>query len=249
MKSIIVLDIETFPIVGATFGFYETTIDEIIERPKLACFAYKELGKKKVYVHALPDFKGYKAGEANDELLVKRLWEVLDKYDIVIGHNAKKFDLKMANYFFKMYKLEPPRTYPYTIVDTLTEYKKSSMYPAFKLDIISSQNGHGHKLSTGGYKLWKDCKAGVKSQWRKMKQYNVIDVLKTEKVYLDERPWIQKHPHVDPEMGKFACSHCGSMDLQKRGIDKLVNGWKQIYHCNNCHHSRRGSLQKYEKDE
>jgi DNA-directed RNA polymerase subunit RPC12/RpoP len=64
-------------------------------------------------------------------------------------------------------------------------------------------------------------------------------------VYVRLLPWIQNHPHVDPEMGEYACSNCGSYKKQKRGFDMLVGGKKkQVYQCMGCGHYFRGKLIK-----
>ena len=46
--------------------------------------------------------------EHDDERLVLKLWCLLDNADIIIGHNAKRFDNKKANSYFLKYGLNQP---------------------------------------------------------------------------------------------------------------------------------------------
>lgn len=78
-------------------------------------------------------------------------------------------------------------------------------------------------------------KAGDKKVWRKIKEYNIQDVLILEHLYKKIRPWIQNHPNIsilsDLPNG---CPNCASTHLKKDGF-KLVKGGKyQQYKCLDC---------------
>ena len=91
--------------------------------------------------------------EHDDERLVLKLWCLLDNADIVIGHNAKRFDNKKANSYFLKYGLNPPS--PYRTIDTLQIAKSKFALPFNNLDYIAEYLNVGRKIPTD-VQLWID---------------------------------------------------------------------------------------------
>ena len=79
--------------------------------------AWKKLGQEKVYCKAICDNKDYKAGDMNDEGVVRQAWTILDKSDVLITQNGVAFDERKLNTRFAYYKLNSPSSY--ASVDTL----------------------------------------------------------------------------------------------------------------------------------
>ena len=81
------IDIETAPSLGYVWQMWEADVLKIEKEWYIMSFAVKwDNDKTKCY--ALPDFKNYKKNPEDDSELVKKLWEVFNDADIVVGHNC-----------------------------------------------------------------------------------------------------------------------------------------------------------------
>ncbi len=230
---ILLFDIENTPLIGYSFGLWETNILATVKDWNMLCFSYKWLGDKKTKVIALPDFKGYSKDKSDDKLLVKQLWILFEQADIIIGHNSDQFDIKKANARFAYHKLPPPS--PYKTVDTKKVAKRYFKFDSNKLTELGRFLKLGVKEETGGIQLWFDCMAGVDSAWKKMKSYNIQDVVLLEKIYLELRPWITNHPSLGVLNGdRGACPACGSVHVQFRGTGINSTTKYQRLQCQDC---------------
>ena len=93
----------------------------------------------------------------NDKRIVVGLWKMLDEADIIIGHNAKNFDVKKSNTRFIANGLTPPS--PYQIIDTLEVSKKHFAFTSNRLDFLGEFLEGKGKIKTD-FKLWRDCDNG-----------------------------------------------------------------------------------------
>lgn len=244
--KILIFDIENSPNSAYIWSlFQEVTSADFIDSPwYMLCFCAKWLGEDKIISSSLVDFpKEYKKNPENDKLVLKELWDLLDKADICIGHNLRGFDVRKANARFIMNGMTPPS--PYKIIDTLLVARRSFMFTSNKLNDLSVYLGLGKKLDTGGFKLWKQCMAGDKEAWKKMVKYCKQDIVLTEKVYKKVLPYMEHHPNLtvytDTETTE-ACPKCQSTNIIKNGF-AYTNVYKyQQYSCKNCggwHRSRK----------
>ena len=66
--------------------------------------------------------------------------------------------------------------------------------------------------------MWLECLRGNDEAWAEMKEYNIIDVIALEELYLRLLPYMKNHPNVVRHMeeGVF-CPKCGSDNIQWRG--------------------------------
>ena len=229
------VDIETSPSLGYTWGKYEQNVIEFKQPWYLLCFSYKYLDSTKIITKALPDYPSYKRTKHNDRALVKDLWKVLDHADIVIAQNGDAFDIKKAKARFLFHKLEPPS--PFRSIDTLKVLRRYFNFDSNKLDDISKELKIGSKLPHTGWNLWKGCMEGNKKAWALMKRYNVHDIILLEKLYLRIRPWIENHPNLalfqDGRMK--VCTNCGAENsLVKFGFKLTRTGKFQAYQCKKC---------------
>lgn len=230
--KVLVLDIETSPIIAYTWGpKWETNLIECLEHSKVICYSAKWLGGRQV-TKGLLDYKGYKKGKIDDNKLVKEVHKLVDEADIVVTQNGVQFDMKVLNARFIQNKLSPPA--PYKNVDTKIEAKKYLKLPSYSLDDMGEYFGLGRKMEHEGFELWKKCIAGDTSAWNKMKKYNAQDVNLTEKVYLKILPFMKTHPNMTHYSGKEACPRCDSENTVHRGFYTLTNGKYARMTCNDC---------------
>lgn len=239
------LDIENAPNLGFTWGKYEQDVIEFAKEWYIISFAYKFEGKS-TQVRALPDYKTYSKDKTDDRELVAELWKVLDSADIIIGHNIDRFDIRKINARFLYHGLPLPSSYK--TVDTLKVARKMFLLNSNKLDHVAKLLKIGTKVDTGGFSLWVQCMAGVKSAWSQMKKYNKHDVDLTETVYKKFRPFIANHPNENIYNGTTNhCPSCHSNHLQARGYAITSVGKYQRYQCQDCASWSQGERIKQDK--
>lgn len=227
------IDIETSPSLGYVWQMWEADVLKIEKEWFIMSFAVKfNNGKTKCY--ALPDFKRYNKNKEDDSELVKKLWEVFNEADIIIGQNLDKFDIKKSNARFIKYNLPPPS--PYRTIDTLKIARSHFKFDSNKLGSLGEYLGLGKKVDTGGINLWFKCMSGDKTAWKHMKKYNVQDVDLLEKVYLKLRPWAKTHPNLAlfNTSEKTSCPNCQSDNVQKRGYTPTNSIWYRRFQCQQC---------------
>ena len=228
-EKTLLIDVETMAELAWTWQLYDTNVIEVERHGHLLTYAYKWLGGKTI-VRGLDDFKGYKSRSDNDKALCRELWSLLDQAEIVIGHNAKQFDVKKINYRFMVNGFPPPS--PYKVIDTKTEVKRVAKFASNKLDILGEEMKIGRKLEHEGWPLWKGCYLGDPKAWAKMKKYNKQDVELLERWFLKLRPWIKMNIGVFVEGS--VCPKCGSKNLIKKGFAFNTTTKYQRIKCKDC---------------
>jgi transposase-like protein len=168
----------------------------------------------------------------DDSRIVRQLWELFDEADIIIAHNAKKFDIKHSNTRFLLNGLQPPS--PYLVIDTLLEARKNFYLPHNKLDYIAQIFGIEMKKPTT-MQLWTKCLEGDKDSLEYMQSYNDRDVFILEEIYLKIRPWIKSHPNFNLYNGNAGgCSTCKSTNIKRKGwYPTFVNRF-EAWQCQDC---------------
>lgn len=236
------LDIETAPIKACVWGQWKQNIgNNMIEKDwSVLSVAWKQLGHKKTHYKDVADMVQY-----NDDIaLMHVIWTILDESDIIVGQNAKKFDIRKINARLLELGFPPPR--PYKIVDTLLAARAVAAFTSNKLEwlaaILTDTRKDQHKMFSG-FELWEQCMLGNPRAWKAMKRYNLQDIPTCEAVYLRLRPWVIGHPNVamyyDDE--KTRCPRCASIDLTLLPTRVYTqSGSYEHYRCNGCGGFARG---------
>ena len=231
--KILLFDIENAPNLSYTWGKWEQNVIEFKNEWYLLSFAYKWLGEKKVHSYSLPDFKLYKRDKENDRDLAKKLWDLMSRADIIVGHNSVDFDERKANARFIYHGLTPPK--PYKSVDTLKVARKHFFFNSNKLGDLAKHLGLGEKEESGGFETWRGCMLGDKSAWKQMVKYNKKDIVILEKVYNKLLPWIGNHPNVNVlDEILNSCPNCGSHRIQSRGFSFTAVSKRKRFQCQSC---------------
>lgn len=213
---------------------WEQNVIEVERDPYILCFAYQWLGEK-TQCFGLCDFDEYKKYPHNDYKLVKKLRDLLDEADIVLGQNSDRFDIKWFNTRCIINKIPPPSAFK--TIDTLKLSRKHFLWLSNKLDFVSKRLGHEGKLHVG-WPIWKGCLNGDMKSWKTMKSYNKKDVDETVKVYMDYLPWMER---ISPVWSKTTCLHCKGTNTQKRGESITREGRWQRIQCRDCGKWSRGA--------
>lgn len=221
--NILFFDIETAQIIAKVWQLKGNEYIEpsrIVDDWYVICWAAKWLNKDRVMSAVVTPEEALKR---NDKRVVQELFKLLDKADVVIGHNSDKFDIKKIKARFLKHDLKLPS--PYQSVDTLKIARKEFGLTSNKLDYICKYLGIDAKISTGGIKLWDDCEAGDEKALRKIDKYCKNDVVIDEQIYLKLRPYIRNHPNLAlyMESEEEVCPNCGSKKLEKGYIISTKN--------------------------
>lgn len=246
--KILLFDIETAPMIAATFKKWDTSIgdDFILRDWNIISWSAKWLFEKEVFSMRVT---AKEQEQANDERIVRGLWKVLDEANIVIAHNLKKFDKKIAQTRFLKYDLKFPSHYQE--IDTLQELRKHFKITSNKLDYVAKKFlGIGSKKPTDS-SLWMDCIGnpyhGIKPSEKAIKDMSLYcdqDVRVLEDVYLAIRGYITKHPNLALWSGtdNMVCKSCYHDEFHPIGhYTTLVNTYfgYRCKKCGNVHRSRR----------
>ena len=171
------------------------------------------------------------AKKRDDSRIVKKLWHLFDQADIIIAHNAWKFDIPMVNTRFITLKMKPPS--PYRVIDTLKVGKKVASFTYNHLDYYGKVLGLGRKKDTD-FQLWIDCVAGKQKALKTMLDYNAQDVILLEDVYLHFRGWMKGHPNMNNFQPETGCSNCGSLNIQPKGYYYTQTNKYRSWQCKDC---------------
>lgn len=248
---ILTLDIETAPIEAYVWGLFDQNIglDMIKTEWSILCYSAKWLGDPKMIF----DYTGGRGRSRvrDDKKLMRGLWKLLDKADLVVAQNGLAFDVKKINSRLLEHGLTPYS--PIRVIDTLIASKSYFANTSNKLAWTSAHYTDApkseHKLFPG-FDLWKECLADNPKAWAEMKHYNIQDVIATEKLYLKLRPWIHNHPNVSvfSTLEARQCPKCGGENLKSCGIRRLNLGAYRRYRCLDCKAFSRGKGMMLTKD-
>lgn len=224
-QNIVLIDLETSPNLGYTWGVWEQTVINVKVPWQLLSFAYKRLDNKKITCVTRKDFK-----DSTDKSLTKALWQVMNDADILIAHNLNAFDLKKSNAKFLEHGLTPPK--PAHSIDTLKVARKHFKLNSNRLNDLGKLLGVGQKVQHSGFQLWLDVMANVREGWRTMIRYNKQDVLLLQAVYLKLLPWIDNHPRSSAH--PKSCPNCSGTKFQSRGTTISKTCEYQRFLCKTC---------------
>lgn len=194
---VLIYDIETAPLLGYCWSLWDNNIglNQIHSDWHVLSWAAKFLGEDDVYYQ---DQRNAVHVEDDKEIL-QGIWKLLDECDFVITQNGKKFDQKKLNARFVIHGMKPPSAYRH--IDVLQIAKSQFGFTSNKLQYMTDtlctkykKSGHA-KFS--GFELWSECLKGNLEAFSEMEDYNILDILSLEELYLIISPWDAKLPNFD----------------------------------------------------
>lgn len=232
---VLLIDIETSLATVYTFSFWNTNIgiEQIIEPPRMLCFAAKWLGE--------PDVMFYSEHLHGTADMVNAAWALLDQADAVVHYYGSQFDVKHLNREFLAQGLTPPS--PFKQVDLKLAVAKRFKFPSNKLQFVAQALNLDGKVKHEGIALWKSCMDGDDAAWKRMRKYNERDVTLLEEVYETLLPWIPNVPHRHLYDGRgLGCPSCGSLALRlNAGRYHTALSVYERFSCGDCGSWFRGS--------
>lgn len=222
---VLTLDIETSPNLAHVWGLWDQNIGlpQLLESGEVICFAAKYEHEDRVRFHKGPS-------------LVKAAHKLLTEADVVVHYNGTRFDIPWLQ--SEMVRVGMTRPAPFAQVDLCSVVKREFRFPSNKLEYVASELLGVGKAPTGGHATWIGCMANDPKAWAKMREYNIADVLLTERLYTRLKPWIRNLPNPrlygDAQPGAVTCPQCGSNRLIKRGLSYTKLCAYPRYSCLEC---------------
>ena len=246
---VLVLDIETSPIISYTWGLFDQNIglNQIKQDWNVLSFAAKWLGDPPSKVIYMDQSK--EKDVHNDKKLLEAVWKLLDECDIVVTQNGKKFDIKKLNARFVLNKMQPPSSFKQ--IDTLVIARKMFGLTSNKLEFMTDKLCTKYKKQKhsefGGFELWKGCLAGDKKAWAAMKKYNIYDILSLEELYNVLIPWdssINFNLYHDELVNECKCGG----KYRNKGYVYTATGKFSRHRCLKCGNEVKGRVNLFSKD-
>lgn len=235
--KILFLDIETSPNLGYFFQLYKenNNFETIVKERSILTFSYKWLGDNSAKGISVLTFHkpGTKFNPYNDKELCRRIGEILEQADFVIGHFSDKFDMRFIRGRIAINALEAPP--PVAQIDTYKLCKKHFNLNANRLDYLGKVLGLGRKIPMR-WENWQRCAEGDKEAIKEMLKYNKQDVELLEKVFLHIQPHVETkiNRNLFVDKSSLICHTCGSDKIQKRGYLMNKISRRQRYSCQDC---------------
>ena len=228
--KVLVLDIETSPIIAYVWGLKDQNIslNQIKQDWYIMAWSAKWLGDPATQIQYMDTRR------SSEKRILEVLWALLDNADILITQNGKGFDSPKINARFIHYGMKPPS--PYKHLDTYLIARNTAQFTSNKLEYLTDKLCTKYKKLSHkkfpGMELWKECLKGNTAAWDEMRTYNIHDVLSTEELYTKLQAWV---PASAPAVyNNGACSVCGAFKLQKRGTERKAKTLYQRLHCQAC---------------
>lgn len=222
---ILIVDIETAPAEMWGWGMFKQSfgVDQVKNDPYILCVGVQWLGEREITMFTKWDH--------GTKVMLQEVADRITEADMIIGKNSEAFDLPWLMTEFLKYgiKMPPPTTH----LDLQKVCRKNFRFLSGKLEYIVQYLEIGHKMDTGGFKLWREVMAGNPVAQRKMMRYCAHDVRVTGRLYVKMRGFIPNHPHMG-FTPKKQCGACGSHHVH-------VSKWRrtkamriQQLHCQSC---------------
>lgn len=249
LPKVLFFDIETAPnkLMGWSLWNQNFGLNQIENEWFLLSYSAKWMGSDEVLYE---DMKGIVDTE-NDTHLLDSLWKLIDEADVVIGQNSKAFDIKKLNARWIMNGYLPPS--PYKQIDTLDIAKRNFAFTSRKLEWMTDKMCDNKKLTHGkfaGFELWKQCLLDNPEAWQEMEDYNKMDVISLEELYIKFAAWDNKHVNFNlyhSDNNSHVC-RCGSHRVVEDGYAYTGVSKFQQYRCLDCGSSTRGRKNLFSKE-
>lgn len=193
--SILYFDIETTPEIVAQFGIRgkkNTSHTQVLKRSVVMCISWAWNDANVQHkMFDLPLYDWYSKDDDSDYNLIKDFTEQAQRANLVIGHNAKMFDIAYLR--SRIIKYQLPDFNPALIDDTY-QSTKDIRFMSHKLDDLGDYLGYGNKEEHGnGYEWWIDVMRGDKTRLKEMVKYCDIDVERDRQIYKHLSPYVKSN--------------------------------------------------------
>ena len=207
--------------------------DDVLEWPRTICAAWKWYDQADVEFAAEWEVGGYDG-------FMRAVWEVFDQADLIIGHNADRFDARHLMGGWAEMGLPAPS--PYKVVDTLKTARGTFAYESNTLDALNKRLGIDAKTDKYDARIARAAVNGDKEAQDRIEDYNRGDIIASEALFDRLRPYAKGIPHLGMWTDDaLACPSCGhSMTATGKTVHANVQRYEHL-HCPNCGSHARGT--------
>lgn len=235
-----VIDIECLPSLGAFYNRAQGWISpkQIIQHGFMCSFQYNINGGEVINVNLrdmglFPETGMLQPKHAKE--LVEVMSRLVSEVHMVIGHNAKKFDISKLYTYMMKHGVKPTRRPP--VYDTMIAAKRIGKFESNSLDDIAHYFGIRRKIAGGmGFDIGIPALCRDEASWDHIISYGDNDVVMTEEVYLMMRPYSVGNLHPNMAMwfsdNKPRCVVCGHDKL--KWVNDLSTKQTQAYNVVKC---------------
>ena len=241
-RKYLFIDLETSPDIAVTFKRFKANLsqDNILQDGGvLLSISWRWMSDTQAQGLALTP---QEAIDGNDARLCAVLYALIEKADVLIGHNIDNFDLPMIKIRLLINKFQPPKKIK--TIDTL-KIARQMRFPSNRLGSLGVILGEGDKAGHSGIKTWIGCIAGNQDSLDEMLTYNLEDVDLLYRVYMrlrayDTRP-LNSALFTSDETPR--CPTCGSDNLHEtlNSVYTPTCEYKEI-ECASCSTRSRGKV-------
>lgn len=190
--KVLILDIETLPMEAYVWGMWNQnpSLEMITQHTTILSWSAKWMGAPADTVMYQDVRK--EDNVRNDKNILEPLRSLLEEADCLVTQNGVSFDVPKINYRLAVHKFKPyakPKD-----IDTLKIAKKVFGFDSNKLEHMTELFCSKYKKSKHkkfpGFSLWKECLNGNIEAFKEMEEYNKVDVLSLEELFVDHlMPW------------------------------------------------------------
>jgi hypothetical protein len=245
--KVLIYDIETAPIISHVWSLWNNNVglNQIQKDWHLLSWSAKWLGEDRIYYQDQRNAKNIE----DDKKILKGIWELLNEADIVVTQNGKKFDEKKLNARFIINGFQPPSSYKH--IDTLQIAKRKFGFTSNRLEYMTGKLCKKYKKGKHkkfpGHELWSECLKGNIEAWNEMQEYNEVDVLSLEELFVKFSPWSNEVNFNLYHDELVSHCKCGG-NYKKDGYAYTQKGKFQRYRCGSCGSQVRDSHNLFDKE-
>lgn len=234
--KVLFFDIETTPNLAFVWepGKQYVNYDNLYKERKISCICYKWAGQKTVHSLTM-DLSKHNINSYDDnadEKMLKKFSEIYAEADLVVGHNALRFDV--AHIKARLVKYRLPDLTPVILDDTYLSSRHIG-FNSHRLDYLGRYLGEGRKTSHN-YSLWVRVMNGDRNALKSTVTYCKQDVKLLERLYDRLRPYIKSKLNRAAFSGTTGCCpSCGNNSLIGKGVRFTSSlGLRQRLLCMSC---------------
>ena len=207
--------------------------DDVSEWPRTICAAWKWYDQPDTVFAAEWEVGGYDG-------FMRAVWEVFDQADLIIGHNADRFDARHLMGGWAEMGLPAPS--PYKVVDTLKIARGTFAYESNTLDALNKRLGIDAKTDKYDARIARAAVNGDKEAQETLSAYNRGDIVASEALFDRLRPYAKGIPHLGMWTDDaLACPSCGhTMTATGKTVHANVQRYEHLT-CPNCGSHARGT--------